>query len=167
MNQLELLDLAKRSFTELPPEQRQSPARTRNLQARFYIDRYQEHQQAFDFLANFKQTRGEGPKTLVRALLFYRQQVIEPLEALGPDDQIPKELVPWLLDFTANPKSRNDRTKAVSIRLHIDKIVEHRQVYEFLQEQQRLHGDGNKTIIRALLNYQRNVFQPLVAKGLG
>jgi hypothetical protein len=162
----DLLDIARRSFTEVPVQGRHSPARTKNLQTRFYIDRYLEHQEAFDFLADSKQTHGEGPKTLIRALLYYRDTVAQPLGGLSRGQKVPQDLKRWMLDFTPKSRSRTDRTKAVSIRLHIDKISEHREVYEFLQRQQRLHGDGNKTVIKALLHYRQQVVEPLQQKAL-
>lgn len=43
------------------------------------------------------------------------------------------------------------------MRLYVDKIQEHREAYEFLQRMQDLHGDGGKTIVRALLHYRDSV----------
>jgi len=162
----DLVQIARREFTELPRQSRHSPARTRNLQTRFYNDRYFEHQAAFEFLANSKQTHGEGPKTLVRALLHYRDTVVIPLANLPRGTTPPESIQRAQLDFAPKPPSATDRTKAVSIRLHIDKIIEHREVYEFLQRQQRLNGDGNKTVIKALLHYKATVADALGEDGV-
>lgn len=155
----ELLLIARREFTELPKAKRHSPARIRNVQPRFYIDRYAEHEKAFNLLA--QQVHGEGPKTLVRALLHYRDTVHRPLERLGRKREVPKELQVGVLDFTPRADTGN-RVKTVGVRLYIDRYVEHREAFEFLQEiQQRLRGDGNKIIVKALIHYIDTVLTPL------
>lgn len=155
-----LVHISRREFSEIPRQARHSPARTHNVQVRFYVDRYVEHEEAFSFLADSKQTHGEGPKTLIRALLHYRDSVVIPVaQGSIPEDRVPL----YHLDFEPKKPGDADRTKAVSIRVHIDKISEHREVYDFLQRQQKLYGDGNRTVIKALLHYKQSVIDPLEA----
>jgi len=157
----DLIAIARSEFSELPKHSRGS-ARVKNLQVRFYIDKFVEHESAFHFLADSKQTYGEGPKTLIRALLFYEEDVVQRLEAERAGGRQPNtELRLAMLDFTPQRKRRTSRVKGVSARLYIDQISEHRRAYKFLQAQQSLHGDGNKTVIRALNHYKKKVIDPL------
>jgi len=153
---------AQMEFTPVPPDQRHSPARVRSIQARLYIDRFVEHAEALEFLSEVQQRYGEGTKTPVRALLHYQDTVITPLTKVrAAGRKIPPELQIAVREFEPQPNRRSARVKTVSARLRIDLYLEHRQAYEFLQEMQLLHGEGNKTIVRALLHYRDTVYIPL------
>lgn len=154
---------ARREFSDLPKKARRSPARTRNLQVRFYIDRYGEHRRAYDLLAD--QPRGEGPKLIIRALLHYRDTVSLPLAGLKRDEEVPAELRIGVLDFVPLDCSGN-RVKAVSMRLYVDRFVEHREASDFLARLQDQRRDSNKETIRALIHYEATVLAPL-ARGEG
>jgi hypothetical protein len=156
------LSIAELDFHPVPPSERKSPGRVKSLPARLYIDRWAEHREAWEFLRSVQRFHGEGAKTIVRALLHYERTVIEPLEARGgrAGGDLPPELVAARLEF--HPLGgRGRRIKHVSARLYIDRWAEHREAYEFIQRMQDLHGEGNKTIVRALLHYQRTVHEPL------
>ena len=164
MEKTDIVLTAQREFSELPKGSRQSPARVRSIQPRFYVERFVEHREAYQFLTKtVPQARGEAPKTLLRALLHYRDNVIKPLEELRaqePAKRVPDALMIAVLDFTPQAKG-GAHIEAVSMRLYIDRIVEHREVYKFLQDMQTLHGEGNKTYIKALLHYRDAIFLPL------
>lgn len=143
-------------FTPLPPRQRVTPARTRSIPARLYIDRWREHREAYQFLQQVQKLHGAGAKTLVRALLYYRDTVAQPLEKIAASStptRIPAALRIGRSEFQVL-RSRGQRVKHISVRLYIDRWTEHREAYEFLQRQQQLSGDGNKTIVRAILHYR-------------
>jgi len=59
-------------FKALPAFKRQYPKRTRHVSARLYIDKYEEHREANEFLESHKDLHGDGSRTVVRALLLYR-----------------------------------------------------------------------------------------------
>jgi len=164
MDKQEALRRAQLEFTAVPDDQRESPARVRSIQARLYTDRFIEHEQAFDFLSEAQSVHGEGTKLPVRALLHYRDDVAEPvrkLRARGKRD-VPKDLEIAVREFIPQTDRDTDRVKTVSARLRIDLYLEHREAYEFLQEMQTLHGEGNKTIVKALLHYRDTVYGPLL-----
>ena len=153
---MEQLDLFELDFSPVPASRRRSPGRVKSVPARLYIDRFQEHREAYRYLQQVQKLHGAGTKTLVRSLLHWRDTVVDPIEASRAPDgriQVPPELRPFLTDFTPL-ESRGNRIKHISARLYIDKWVEHREAYEFIQRQQRLHGEGNKTIVRAVLHYR-------------
>jgi len=165
--------IAQLDFHPIPPSERRSPGRVKSIPARLYIDQWEEHRQAFSFLQQQQQLHGEGSKTLVRSLIHYRNTVILPLEewqekqASSPrkrQSTPPQELLIALLAFQPVPPSHRHepaRVKNVSARLYIDKWLEHREAYEFLVAQQQLHGQGLKTIVRALIHYRDTVVAPM------
>ena len=158
--------LPELDFSPVPPARRKSPGRVQSVPARLYIDQYKEHREAYKFLQERQKLHGAGGKTLVRALLFWRDSVVDPLEKMRDKSGklvVPGEMRPLLADF--HPlQSPGSRIKHVSVRLYIDKWIEHREAYEFIQRQQRLHGEGDKTIVRAILHY-RDALQKAEAKG--
>ena len=101
--------------------------------------------------------------------MHYEDTVIRPLDKWrsrqgGTRKALPKELVIAQKAFTAvAPRQRQtpERIKHVSARLYIDKWIEHRQAYECLQAQQEFHGEGLKTLVRALLHYRDTVVREL------
>lgn len=150
-------------FTPVPPRQRVTPARTRSVPARLYVDRWREHREAYQYLQEVQKLYGAGAKTLVRALLHYKDTVAEPLEKLaakagGRPSRLPDSIRAALREFQPI-KGRGQRIKHISVRLYIDRWAEHREAYEFLQRQQKLSGDGNKTIVRAILHYRDSMEQ--------
>lgn len=160
---------AQMEFTPVPAGRRKAaPGRVRSVPARLYVDKFVEHREAFEFLQEVQSRHGQGAgvRTLVRALLHYRDSVIAPLEAAreqanGNPLQLPAELQQALLEFTPIVGKRGNRVKGISARLYIDKYVEHREAAEFVQRQQRVHRDGNNTIVRALLHYRDSVYDVL------
>jgi hypothetical protein len=150
------LSIAERDFQPIPADQRQRPARVPSVSARLYVSKVQEHKEAFDFIKDMQEMHGEGTKTVVRALVHYEQTIIgtngsflNPEVALRAFRPLPREERPV-----------KQQTKGLSARLYIDRWAEHRQAYEFIQRQQELHGDGAKTLVRALLNYRDAVIRP-------
>lgn len=154
---MESSHLLQLDFSPVPSGRRRSPGRVKSVPARLYIDRFQEHREAYQYLQEVQKLHGAGTKTLVRSLLYWRDSVVNPMEeSRAPDGriQVPEHLRHFLTDFTPLDSSRGNRVKHISARLYIDKWVEHRDAYEFIQRQQRLHGEGNKTIVRAVLHYR-------------
>jgi len=159
---------AQMDFQPIPVAERQSPGRIKSVPARLYIDKWLEHREAYTFIQQQQDLHGDGSRTLVRALVYYRDTVIIPLaqrrerQASGKRASavIPPELVIAQLAFTPVPfEQRQDpgRIKHLSARLYIDKYIEHREAYETLQAEQELHGEGLKTLVRALLHYRDGV----------
>lgn len=164
--------IAQLDFRPVSPAERQTPGRVKSIPARFYVDKWQEHGEAAEFLESQQALHGEGSKTLVRALIYYRDTVIRPLESsqkVGRRATVkaiaPERMLSQLAFRPVPPERRHrpGRVRHASARLYIDRWVEHRDAYEFIQAQQELHGEGLKTIVRALLhyrdaviNYQRN-----------
>jgi hypothetical protein len=153
---------AQMDFSPVPPAKRRSPGRIKSVPARLYVSRFQEHKEAYEFLQEVQSLHGNGAKTLIRAVLYWRDTVAEPLEKIRAKQgaQVPEELHVALLEFQPI-RSSKDLVKHVSVRLYIDKWIEHREAYEFLQRQQRLYGQGNKTIVRALLHYRDKIYTKL------
>jgi hypothetical protein len=159
---------AQMDFRPVPVADRESPGRIKSVPARLYIDKWVEHRQAYDFIQQQQDLHGDGSRTLVRALVYYRDTVIIPLAARRERQAsgkrastvIPPELLVAQLAFVpVPPEQRQDpgRIKHISARLYIDKYLEHREAYEALQAEQELHGEGLKTLVRALLHYRDNV----------
>jgi hypothetical protein len=151
-------------FRPVPLADRQVPGRVKNIPARLYIDKFIEHKEAYNFLQEIQELHGEGTKTVVRALLYYRDAVINKLaEIEGSDSEEEEKLIlVSRLDFKPN-SAGEDRIKHVSVRLYIDKFIEHREAYAFISEIQTNQGEGIKTLVRALLYYRDNVV-PLLAQ---
>src|SRR4051812_996803 len=66
-------------------------------------------------------------------------------------------------DFRPVPpdqRKRPARVPNVSTRLYIDRVVEHRDVVQFIQDTLAMHGDGTKTIVGALNHYRDPVIGP-------
>ena len=151
------LTIAERDFSPVPADQRQRPARVPNVSARLYIDRVTEHRDVVAFLTDIVDLHGEGTKTIVRSLIHYRDTVI------GANGR-PLNPVVALRDFTPIPRAERPeepaKPKNLSARLYIDKWREHRDAFEFLSRMQNLHGDGAKTLVRALLHYRDTVVVP-------
>jgi hypothetical protein len=148
--------LPELDFSPVPPAKRRSPGRVKSIPARLYIDQYREHREAYKFLQERQKLHGAGGRTLVRSLLFWRDAVADPLEEMRDASgklAVPKDMRPLLADFQPL-RGSGTSIKHVSVRLYIDKWIEHREAYEFIQRQQRLHGEGNKTIVRAILLYR-------------
>jgi hypothetical protein len=159
---------ARQEFTPVPSQSRQSPGRVTSISARLYVDQYLEHKLASDFLDQVQQNPGEGTKTLVRALLYYQETVIKPLKKLRSKDlmaPVPEELMIAVIEFTSIPNPpKKQQAKNVGARLYIDRFMEHRQAYSFLQEMQKMPGEGNKAVVRALLHYKANIYDRLLAE---
>lgn len=152
--------IARREFGDLPKQARHTPARIRNLQVRFYVERYAEHRHALELLTSAGRQRGEGPKLIVRALLHYRDTVARPLAAVRRGEEVPAELRVGVLDFVPLDRS-GSHVKAVSMRLYVDRFVEHREAADFIDHLQEQRRDANKEIIRALIHYEATVLIPL------
>jgi hypothetical protein len=60
---------ATRKFT---PGKNGGGNRIKSLSFRLYVDKWQEHKEAFEFLFQRGRIHGEGIETVVRALLLYR-----------------------------------------------------------------------------------------------
>jgi len=151
---------AQLDFTPLPAKERKVPGRVRTVPGRFRIDEFEEHEEVFEFMSSLP--HGEAPKVLVRALLHFRDSVIEPLANGKADDAQLLQLARG--EMTRKPVSRSRRklrVKNFSVRLYIDRYREHREAAEFLQRMQEAERAGNKTIIRALLHYRDTVYLPL------
>lgn len=166
VTEIDPLVRAQMEFTPVPPSKRRSPGRIKSVPARLYIDRFDEHRQAYEFLQDVQRLHGEGTKTLVRALLHWRDTVAAPLEEAraktnGAPLKLSSELQRALMEFTPIDGRRSARIKSVSARLYVDKYLEHREAYEFLQGQRRLHGDVNRTIVKAILHYRDTVHRRL------
>ena len=71
--------VAQLAFRPVPPGARENPGRIKSVSARLYIDKYIEHREAYEMLQEQQALRGEGLKTLIRALLYYRDTVVYPL----------------------------------------------------------------------------------------
>jgi hypothetical protein len=159
---------ARQEFTPVPSQSRQSPGRVTSISARLYVDQYLEHKLASDFLDQVQKNPGEGTKTLVRALLYYKETVIQPLKKLRSKDimaPVPQELMIGVIEFTAIPDPpKKQHAKNVGARLYIDRFMEHRQAYAFLQEMQKMPGEGNKAVVRALLHYKEQIYDRLIAE---
>jgi hypothetical protein len=151
---------AQLEFQPVPQDERKVPGRIQYMPARFRIDEYEEHDEALRFLEAVP--RGDGGKLLVRALLHFRDSVIEPLSngSAGSTELLRAARGEFhRKEQRGSRKTR--RVKNVSARLYIDKFVEHREAYEFLKEAQETSRDGNKMIVRALLHYRDTVFSDL------
>lgn len=76
-------DYLTRKFHLVAPEERNGLRR--NLSVRLYVNRFQEHRDAAEFIDEVMRTRGygEGVETVVRALLFYRDRLYTREEANG------------------------------------------------------------------------------------
>ena len=154
---------AKFDFQPIPANSRQNPPRVKSVPARLYIDKFVEHREAYDFLQEMQNLHGEGVKTIVRSLIYYRDSVIIPLSQRSNPSQtsLSDELVLRArLDFQPVPARQRKspgRVRHVSVRMYIDKYLEHRAAYEFIRDVQRKSGEGNKTIVRALLHYQEDL----------
>ena len=164
--------IAHMDFHPVPAAERQTPGRVKSVPARLYIDKFTEHREAYAFLQQQQDLHGEGSKTMVRALLHYRDDIILPLSELRErqaasgrrNHAIPDKCLIARLAFRpvpANARHTPGRVKHVSARLYIDKYVEHRDAYEFIASQQELHGEGLKTLVRALLHYRDTIIRPL------
>ena len=141
---------AQLDFEPVPPRRRRTPGRTRNLQGRLYIGKYVEHDEIFSLLKAMP--HGEGAKVVVKALLHFRDTVIEPLKKAG--DSPAQELVS-AARYSFTPKADgDDAIQHLGIRLYIDRWQEHREADEFLSEMQSIYREGNKTLIRALQHYR-------------
>lgn len=148
-------------FTPLPPRQRHSPARVKSLPARLMLDRWVEHREAFEFVQRQMRRHGHayGSRLLVNSLLHYRDDIIIPVE----QNPALAEQTPYLISMLAfHPvperlRQTPERVKHMSARLYVDRWLEHRQAAEFIQSQQDAHGDGLKTVVRALLHYRDSV----------
>lgn len=145
-------------FTPVPRDKRHAPPRIRNINARLYTHKYREHREAYAFLQEMTELHGEGTKTVVRALNAWADY----LEEGTKDGERPP-----LPDFTPLPqKAGQDPQKAsgVNVRLRIDAYVEHRRAAEIIDEAIQIHGEGTKTIVRALLYFRDNFVRPLETK---
>lgn len=155
--------IARLDFRPVPEKARHKPGRVKNLPARLYIDKFQEHRQAYEFLQRMQELHGEGVKTIVRSLIYYRDTVIVPMEESekkGSLDLTNETFLRARLDFQPVPQASRHtpgRVRHVSVRLYIDKYIEHREAFEFIRDIQESSGEGNKTIVRALLHYQAEV----------
>lgn len=77
-------------FTPVPQDERSRPGRRRTITGELYLDRFLEHREAADFLDEMMSAGpGEGVKTIVRALLHYRDTVKRP-EASGKEARVSK-----------------------------------------------------------------------------
>lgn len=157
----EALLKAQLDFQPVPQRQRKTPGRVKSVPVRLRIDQYEEHERAYEFLKEVNNIHGLGSKTLVRALLHYRDTVVRPIESGSVRPTDPSVLISRL-DFTPQRGRKGSRVKHASARLYIDKWIEHRQAYEFLQKQSEIHGEGAKTIVRALLHYRDTVYEKII-----
>lgn len=158
--------IAKADFRPVSPRHRQEPGRIKGIPCRFYIDKFTEHREAYEFVQEMQDQYKEGAKTVVRSLVHYRDTVSEPLSQIDLTDRsnIPEELMFSQLDFSNIPVAQREmpgRVHNMTVRLYIDKFLEHRWAYEFIQKQQNLFGEGNKTIVRALLHYRDDIISPM------
>lgn len=152
--------IARLDFRPIPLDERHTPGRVKNLPARLYIDKFEEHRQAYNFLQQMQELHGEGVKTIVRSLLYYRDTVIEPMAKSDTLDLNNESFLRARLDFhpvASGERHTPGRVRHVSVRLYIDKYIEHREAFEFIRDIQQQSGDGNKTIVRALLHYRDQV----------
>jgi hypothetical protein len=171
MDHRQLQMLAHMDFSPVPAELRANPARVKSVPARLRVDNYWEHRQAYEFVQRQQDLHGEGSRTIVRALLHYRDDIVFPLEELrekqltsGRRINIPDKYLIAQLAFRPVPASDRHtpaRIKNMSARLYIDKYIEHRLAYEFIASQQENHGEGLKTLVRALIHYRDTVIRPL------
>lgn len=155
------------SFSNVPSDRRQSPGRVKSVPLRFYTAYYKEHKQALEFISKAQKLNpGSGTRTIVRALLTYKDQIIGPAATAkrNKDGSLPKEYRIAETEFEKVPKASKNKAKQISLKLAIDKWVEHRNAYNFLQKMQQLHGEGNKTIVRSLIYYEENIFLPELKK---
>jgi len=151
---------AQLEFTPLPAKERRTPGRVKTVPGRLRIDEFAEHEEVYEFLASLP--HGEASKVLVRALLHFRDSVIDPLEKGGGKD--PKLLRLARGEMTRKQLSRSRRklkVKNFSVRLYIDRYREHREAYEFLKRMQEAERAAGRTIVRALLHYRDTVYRPL------
>lgn len=165
---------AQAEFRPVPASRRQSPGRVKAVPLRLYVERFKEHEQVMKFIEEVQSiSPGEGSKTIVRSLIYYQKNIIEPLNKLEKEkgeplavSEIPRELRVAVREFTPleTSKKANTKVKQLSLRLSIDKWIEHRQAYSFLQNMQKMYGHGNRTIIKALLVYEKEVFKHLRKK---
>ena len=155
------------SFANVPSSRRQSPGRVKSVPLRFYISYYKEHKQALEFISKVQKLNpGSGTRTIVRALIAYKDQVIMPAQKAkrNKDGALPKEYRIAETEFEKLPSASKNKAKQISLKLSIDKWIEHRNAYNFLQKMQQLHGEGNKTIIRSLIYYEENIFNTELKK---
>lgn len=74
-------DIPTVEFTPVPRDDRSRPGRRRTITGELYLDRFLEHREASQFLDEVMRVgSGEGVKTIVRALLHYRDTVARPLQ---------------------------------------------------------------------------------------
>lgn len=152
------MNLALQEFRPLtPPKGKEA---IKSVGTRLHIDKFQEHREAAEYLEELD-IYGQGTRTLILALLHYRDSVVKPLEQLSRTVEfkdIPAELQIDRLAFTSVPeglRSRPARIRNVSARLYVDRWMEHREANQFLQKQQKLYGNGGKTVVRALIHFKR------------
>jgi hypothetical protein len=146
-------------FTPVPREKRHAPPRIRNINGRFYTHKWKEHREAYAFLQEMTELHGEGTKTVVRALNAW-QDYLDAGEAKD-GSRAP------LQDFTPLPqKGGKGETKpsGIMVRLRIDAYLEHRRAADIIEEAIQIHGEGTKTIVRALIYFRDNFVRPLEAQ---
>lgn len=152
--------IAEMDFRPVPTSKRKRPARIKNVGVRLYIDRFEEYRKAYQIIQREQELHGMGTKTLVKALLHYRDTVAEPLEA-GENGELEKLAYG---SFTPLPQVDDEQVKFISIRLYPDKWQEDREAFEFLQKQQDTFGEGQKTVVRALLLWEKDALEPMRAQ---
>lgn len=125
---------------------------------RLYIERYAEHRAAFEYLANLqKKFPSQGSKTIVRAILKYRDEVEEPLGRWEKDKRSRKPSGSSLaLKKFKELGGSKTKAKQVSLRLAIDRWAEHRAAFRFLNDYQKKSGQANDLIIRSILYYKKS-----------
>jgi hypothetical protein len=70
------------------------------------------------------------------------------------------------LEFQPIPPSQRHtpgRITHATARLYIDRFVEHREAYDFLQHQQEIYHDASSILVRAIVHYRDTVLVPLEA----
>jgi hypothetical protein len=164
--------IARLEFRPIPPNERHTPGRIVYPSARLYIDRFIEHREAYAFLRQQQDLHKEAADTLARALIHYHDSVLKPLEELhkreeetGEHLSIPKAILRTQLAFRPIPPRQRrtpERVMNLSVRLYVDRWVEHRRAAGILEGQGRFYGHGGalKTLVRALLYYRDTVIRP-------
>lgn len=146
-------------FTPVPRAARHAPPRIRNINGRFYTHKWKEHREAYHFLQEMTELHGEGTKTVVRALNAWQDYL--------DSQETKKGLRAPLTDFTPLPKKpgvSESKPSGIMVRLRIDAYLEHRRAAEIIDEATQIHGEGTKTIVRALLYFRDNYVRPLEAQ---
>jgi hypothetical protein len=143
-------------FHPIPRKQRTLPPRVRNVSARLYVNKYEEHREVEKLRAALDLPHGDITRTVVRALLAYKSHL----------DSHKGEPVP---DFYAVPADAqielaDEEPPQLSARLRIDAYFEHREAYEFLLDRKRTYGEGSKTLVRALLYWRDTALRPAQAR---